>query len=495
MAKKVVRYKLVRHKWPDEIEAERKHRNRTILIVLACIVCFAGGFLTNTLVNGGTLAAAGNEEFSKLYEIYNAMNTKFYFGKDKENLAQTLIDGAINGMVEAGGDKHTMYLDADRSESFTSSMEGSFVGVGIQYYEQSEGIFIISMVYKNSPAEEAGMMAGDQIYAVEGKTVEGMSIDDVADVIKGSANSKVNIEIVRENKHSKLDVERREVLTSVYSEINGDTAVLELNTFAETSGQEMGNHLKDISAKGCKNLILDLRDNGGGYVSAAQEITSYFVPDNTVVYQEKDREGNVKEYKTLKDFPKYSFDKIIVLVNGDTASAAELLTSALQEQANAVVVGEQSYGKGTVQIPVPFKDGSMFKYTVYEWMTSKGQSINGKGITPDEVVSLDPALTTSAPKLEETDVYEANTVNIAAKSVQTYLKFLGYPVDRTDSYFSSISSTALKQYQSDKGLTADGKINAKTISSLISSCSLKWHNEKATLDLQMKKAVDMINGK
>lgn len=495
MAKKVVRYKLVRHKWPDEIEAEKKRRNRMILTVLACILFFSGGFLTSSLINGGTLASSKNEDFSKLYEIYNAMNTNFYFGKDKENFSQTLINGAINGMVTAGEDKHTKYLDSEQSQSFTSSMEGSFVGIGVSYYEQSKGVFIISSVYQDSPAEAVGISEGDQIYAVNGELVSELSLNDVADKIKGAQGSTVKIEIIRENVHHTFDVERGQVLTSVHSSVNGDIGVIELSSFADTSGEEMGNHLKSLKGKGCTKLIIDLRDNSGGYVIAAQQIASYLLPDDVVIYQEKDKAGNVKEYKTIKDYPKYDFDQIVIVVNGETASASELLTAALKESGKAIVVGEQTYGKGTVQVPVPFKDGSMFKYTVYEWLSGKGNSINEKGIAPDEIVSLDPAFSMGAPKLEDNEVYKADTVNIAAKSVQTYLKFLGYSVDRTDSYFSKASSLALAKYQSEKGLEATGTIDNKTINSLISSCSLKWAAEKESLDLQMKKAVELLNGR
>ena len=489
----MVRYKLVKHKWPDEIEAERKRRNQRLLTIAACLVFFVGGFLTNTLLNGNA-AVASNDEFSKLYEIYNTMNTKFYFGKDKENFSQTLINGAINGLVEAGGDQHTMYLDNEQTQSFNSSMEGSFVGIGIQYYEPADGIFIITRVYKDSPAEEAGLKQGDQIVAVDGEDIQDKTIDEVADMIKGSEKTTVNVEIIRDKEHLKKDVERREVLSSVYSDLNGSTGTIELYTFAETSGTEMGSHLKSLKENGCKNLILDLRDNGGGYVTAAQEIASYLLPEGTVIFKEKDRNDKITEYTVKEGYPQYSFDKIIILVNKDTASAAEILTAALQEQLNATVLGVQTYGKGTVQIPIVFKDGSMFKYTSNEWLSSMGKSINGIGITPDVEVTLDPAITTSAPKLED-EVYEADTVNIAAKSVQTYLKFLGYPVDRTDSYFSAASSEALKQYQKDEGLSVTGKINEEVVSSLVSKGSIKWHNEQEILDLQMKKAVDIINGK
>ena len=168
-----------------------------------------------------------------------------------------------------------------------------------------------------------------------------------------------------------------------------------------------------------------------------------------------------------------------------------MLTAALQEHLDATVVGVTTYGKGTVQVPLTFKDCTMFKYTTAEWLTPSGKKINKKGITPDVEVKLDDAFYTSAPIMEEDEVYKPDTVNKAALSVQTYLKFLGYPVDRCDEYFSVASSDALKQYQEDKGLEATGNIDAKTMSSLLSSCAVKWHTDEEKLDLQMNKAMEL----
>lgn len=491
--KKVVRYKLVKHKWPDEIEAEKQRKKRRILVVVACILCFASGFVVNMLT--GTKAADNNEDTKKLSEIYTLMKDRFYFGKDEKNFSEKLISGAIDGMVNAGGDQHTMYLEPKMSQDFTSSMEGSFVGIGVQYYALDNQTFIVDKVLKDSPAEEAGILAGDRIYAIAGKVCKDMDVDKVKELIIGSEGTKVEIELIRENKHIKKQVERRTVLDSVFSEIKGDTAILELNTFAETSGKEVENHLKSIKKKGSKNLVIDLRDNGGGYLQAAQEISSLLLPKDTVIFKEENKAGDIEEYKTIEGYTQYKFNNIVIVVNKDTASAAEVLTATLKEHLHAKVVGVKTYGKGTVQIPLTFKDGSMFKYTVAQWLTPKGDKINEKGITPDVEVKLDPALTTNAPKLEDKEVYKADTVNIASKSVQTYLKFLGYPVDRTDEYFSVASSEALKQYQKDKGLTVTGDINTEVISSLLSSCALKWHVDGDVYDTQMQKAVKLADGK
>lgn len=490
--KKVVRYTLVKHKWPDEIKAERDRRIRRICTVAACVFFFVAGFLVNNMTS--VKQTATNPEFEKLSTVYEIMKDKFYFGKDQKDLEEKLINGAITGMVDAGGDTHTAFMMPKEAARFTSSMEGSYVGIGVQYYSLDENTFMIDKVFKDSPAEEAGLMPGDLIYAVNGKVCEHMDLDDVKALITGESGTKAEIEIIRNNKHIVKQVERRAVANSVSSEIQGKTGIVTLTTFAETSGEEFGNHLKDIS-KNCDNLVIDLRNNGGGYLVAAQEIASYLIPEDDIVFKEQTRDGKTTEYKSLKDVKKYSFDNIVIIINDETASASEVLCEALKENKNlnVTVVGETSYGKGTVQTPLTFKDSSYLKYTIAKWLTPSGKSIDKKGITPDVNVSLDSAITMGAPKLEN-EVFKADTVNIAAESVQTYLKFLGYPVDRTDEYFSPASSAALKRFQSDSGLNTTGEIDAKTITALLSKTSLEWHLHPE-YDTQLIKAVETANGK
>lgn len=486
--KKVVRYHLERHKWPDEIEAEKKAKKKKIEIVLICIFCFLSGFMVNKYF--GKAKVFQDKKFMKLSEVYDIMSNQFYFGKDKENFNEELINGAIAGMVNAGGDIHTAYMNKDDSESFTSSMEGSVVGIGVTMYSLDDSAFIISDILKNSPAEKAGILPGDQIFAVNGTNVTNKKIDDVIQLVQGKSGTEVSIEFVRGKEHFTKKITREKVYGTVFSEVKDDVAKIELRTFAETSGEEFGVHLKDIEKAGAKNIILDLRGNSGGYLNAALEIASYFIDDNEVIFQEDDHEGNVKQYKTLKGFKKYKFDKIIVLVDGGTASASEALTGALKERANAIVVGDRTYGKGTVQIPLPFKDGSMLKYTIGEWMTPDGHKINKVGIEPDVKIAQEKAFITPMPKLDE-QVFKPDTVNPAAASVQIYLDFLGYHVDRSDDYFSIASSKALQQFQKDHGLIADGNIRAEVCKSLVAETIKRQKNEAYTYDLQLKKAMEI----
>lgn len=491
--KKVIRYHLVRHKWPDEIQAEQEKKKKKALSICICIICFLSGFLFDRVMIGD--AASSNSQFSKLEQIYSIMANNWYFGKEVEDLDTTLMNNAIHGLVSNSLDKHTMYMEPEEYEDFATSLQGKFVGIGIQYYDMGDHTFVVDRVFKGSGAEAGGMMKGDIIISVDGEDVSDKSITEVSEMVKGEENSEVSIGVLRENQNLELTIKRQSVNSSVYGYEKETAGVLEISSFAETSGEETGKYLSDFEQKGIRNLIIDLRGNSGGYVNAAMQIASYLIPEGSVVYQEQNKAGKISEKYTYQNTPQYAFDEIILLIDNETASASEVLAICLKEQLDHVtLIGEKSYGKGTVQMPITFEDGSSLKYTIAEWLSPNGEHINGVGITPDIEVALDSALSTGMPEIKEGERYYADQVSIYAKPVQRYLRFLGYQADRDDEYFSIASSEALKQYQNDHGLQASGEIDEETIKSLMSSCALKWHQEQDVLDTQMNAALAQLQG-
>ena len=466
-------------------------RFKNAAVISVCIVCFLLGYLVHNMLDTGTVTS--DPDFDKLEQIYQTMSNDWYFGKEDKDLHHTLLTNAINGMLENAYDPHTMYMEPEEYESFASSLQGNFVGIGIQYYELNEDTFLVERVFKGSGAEAGGMLKGDVIVAVDGTEVKGKTLDEISAMIKGEEGSDVVITVMRENAKKDLTITRSVVNDSVYGYEKGDIGVLEINTFAETSGDEVGKYLAEFKQQGKRRLIIDLRGNGGGYVTAAMQIASYLIPEGAVVYKEEAKDGTISEQLAYDDYERYTFDHIVILINGETASASEVLTSCLKAQLDHVTtVGVKSYGKGTVQIPVTFEDGSSFKYTIAEWLTPAEEHINNVGITPDYVVELDKAITTGIMEMEEGASYAADSVSVYAKPVQIYLKFLGYDADRVDEYFSPTSAAALKRYQSEHDLKADGVINAETIQSLLSSCAKKWHDEQNQLDLQLNRAVEIL---
>ncbi|MEG1383170.1 MAG: S41 family peptidase [Erysipelotrichaceae bacterium] len=489
--KKTVRYKLVRHKWPDEVEAEKKKRNRRIATVTFCIVCFCLGFFASNLYHGNSSNNSfASEKFDTIYQI---MKNEWYFGKDSKKLDEQLMSGAIEGMVNSGGDIHTRYMDADVSKSFASSLEGHFYGIGIQYYKGNDQ-FIVDRVFLGSPAQEVGIVKGDIIHKVEDKTLEKYTSDEVSKLIKGKSGTTVKIEVLRENKAIEFNVERREVNNSVFGEVKDQIGILEISSFADTTGEEVGQYLKNFQKQGVNKLVIDLRDNGGGYLVAAVDIASYLLEEGKTIFKQENIKGEITPYYVKENTNHFKYDDIAILVNGDTASASEVLAACLREQVGAKLIGTKTYGKGTIQITAPFKDNSTLKYTTGEWLTSKGKKINGKGLQPDIKISLDEALMTRVPQMKKDVSVKVDSVSTVAKVAQIHLGFLGYDVDRKDEYFSYKGSAALKQYQRDKGLEVTGEINNEVLNSLLSSSALKWREEESQLDLQMQKAFEVLHG-
>ena len=198
-----------------------------------------------------------------------------------------------------------------------------------------------------------------------------------------------------------------------------------------------------------------------------------------------------------EDYEPFAFDQIVILMNENTASASEALISALDDNLGdrVVLVGNTTYGKGTMQTSVPFSDGTSLKYTTAQWFSSKGTVINGVGITPDVEVSLDEAQSTSMMIYKDDIRVEEDTVADIARPVQIYLRFLGYDADRSDEYFSAQSAEALRQFESDHGLTVDGVIDNETAQALADAAAVYWNENKDQLDTQMREAVDIIYGR
>lgn len=493
MTKKVVRYRLERYQWEDEKAQAKQKRKTTIIIVGLCVLCSALGFGIGKFSNGIVLNSSG--EMSKLEETYHLLLDRFYFKDDVENMEQALLDGALQGMVSATGDLHTNYLTVEQAQSYSTSMEGSIVGIGVSMFTLDEGVYMVSDVIKGSSAEAAGILPGDQIYRVNGEDVKNMTLDEVGNKVQGEEGTKVVVEFLRGQEVLSFEMKRKKVLTTVYSSIHQGVGVMKLTNFAQTSGEEVETHLKDLKAAGIQNLVVDLRDNTGGFLSSAVHIISCFVEDKDVVlFKSSELNDKTEEYTRLKEVGYYDFDKIVLLVNGNSASASEVMVSSLKAlyPDKCTVVGENTYGKGTVQITLPYTDGSMLKYTMAQWLSKDGESFNEVGIKPDKEVIQPLAFFSGVPVLEEDEEYQPDSVSAIAAAVQSYLKFLGYPCDREDGYFSNASSEALKQFQLDNGLTADGIIRNENVKSLYSKCLYYYRTQPEAYDIQLIEGIKLL---
>lgn len=495
--KRTVIYKLERHKWPDEIEAEKKARRRKFAVVCSCLLFFAAGFFVAKGTQGTVVSGEASAEMQKLESVYTILNEDWYFGKDIQDLSTTLLEKAISAMAYSESDPHTYYMSQEDAQNFSSSLEGTFVGIGIQFYQNAQGQYVVSAVFENSPAQKAGLQRGDLIISVMGEDCSTLSSGEIQELLALSEDETAQIVIERDGAQQTVSVKPAVVDNTVAAYVEDGYGYVVLSSFAENSGTDMQSALKRIRDAGESKIILDLRDNGGGYLSSALDIAACFLPQDTIVFQSEDRSGERTEYKVTEGYTPISFDQIVILMNENTASASEVLISALDENLGdqVIMVGNTTYGKGTMQTSVPFSDGTSLKYTTAQWFSSQGKQINGVGITPDVEVSPDEARSIGMPNYTEEISVEADSVAVIAKPVQIYLRFLGYDADRSDEYFSQASSRALAQFQRDQGLEADGVIDNETAEALVNAAGVYWNEHEEELDTQKRKAVEIIHGR
>lgn len=486
---KVTQIRVVRHKWDDEILKEKKRRNRNVIIILSIVVAFGIGIIFGRQIGdiGGSPTS-----ISKIDLLKQILSNEWYFGKDIDKLDDELNNKALKGMTTFDVDPHTEYLTPEETAQWAGSLSDGFVGIGVQFYLMDEQP-IIRRVFKDSPAERAGVQSGDIILAVDGTIVTGMSTEDIASLVKGEADTVVTITFIRQGKEIKLDITRGTVSTSAFGQMVEDNiGYLEITQFGEATHLEVERYLKMLKAEGATNLILDLRDNGGGYLATVEKIGSFFLDEGTEILHRESKDGTTT-VSTASNGDKYKFDEIIVLTNENTASASEVLAAALQQQIQAKTLGVNTYGKGTVQITRQFSDGSSIKYTVEEWITPNGTKLNKVGIAPDIEVKLHDILHQELLGLPEGVTYQIDQVSPEIKVIQLSLDFLGFKMQRLDGYFDNNTQQIVKQVQQQYQLPATGIIDKATYDLIITQVVREWNINRPKYDNQLKKAIEVIH--
>ena len=302
-----------------------------------------------------------------------------------------MIEGAIDGMLSSLGDVHTSYFTKEETDAFNESMQGSYEGIGAELMLNEKGEVIILSVFKNSPAKEKGLKLNDIIIEVNGTSTIGKNPTEVVTLIKGNEKKDVNIKILRNGKElefvlTKRIVEIDSVESNLYKSNNRRIGYLKINTFADNTYSQFKEELEILESKNISNLIIDVRDNSGGYLSSVTEILELFMQKGQTLYQIADKKNIIKYECQSSEYRNYP---VIILTNGSSASASEILAISFKEiYVDAKVVGTTTYGKGTVQITKPLSNGGMIKYTIQKWLSPNGNWINEKGIEPDIKIDL-----------------------------------------------------------------------------------------------------------
>lgn len=479
--------KVERHVWPDEIEKERNKRRIIVTIVASILVSFMLGWQFSNLTKGTSIIGGTNENVARFERVYNEVLANWFFANDMEDAPSELITNAIKGMLDRNGDVHTSYMTQQELEDFTTSINMDFVGIGVQYFP-GDGANIVTRVFKDSPAEREGVLVGDVIYRVDGESLVGLTSEELQMKIKGEAGSTVNVEFLRQDEVVALDIVRDSVSAVVWGEVlPDDIAYLEIASFGQTLGESMEAYFGDFIDKGAHKLIIDMRNNGGGYLQAINDIATLFFENNDVVYQQEFKDGTTKVFNVTSSVKnKYPFEEIVVLINENSASASEVLTLALQENLGVKVIGVNSYGKGTVQTQSLFGDRSSLKITIAKWLSPHGNNIDEVGIKPDIESRLHPIFYMAYPELPEDTLIKYDSVHPVVSYVQTGLNYLGLYEGRTDGYFDTATLNALREFQ------GSDDISQKTILNVYSAVVSDWSQNRATRDIQLNKAIEVL---
>lgn len=364
------------------------------IITTAAVTFGATAVLFSTIETAGSGAAAAKSGLQTKIDTIDSYLKNNYLYDDYNQ--SDLDEMAVKGYVEGLNEPYTHYYTAEEFEQYVSGIEESYVGIGvvISVDEEKEKIVIIAP-FEDSPAYEAGIKPGDYILKVDGNDYSADEMDECVSSIKsGKEGTTVNITIERDGEKKDVTVERREIQSnSVKSEmLENNIGYVRISAFntndqktSETTYTEFVSNVESLKSQGMEKMIIDLRDNPGGVLDVVCDIADYLLPEGLITYTET-RSGKREEYKS--DANEYNIP-MVVLINGNSASASEILTGALKDYNRAAIVGEKSYGKGIVQSVYPFTDGSGMSMTIAKYYSPNGICIHGVGIEPDYKVSLD----------------------------------------------------------------------------------------------------------
>lgn len=397
------------------MDKERKNRIYKIIMIVAIAVFLTFmvtsislyTYFVNNPISITSKSSSSSKDIAGTLQKYKEIIDKYYLGDVDE---EKLKEGAIKGYIEGLGDPYTEYISADEMEDYISDTMGNFVGIGIYMVKNTEkGKIQVLAPIKGSPAEKAGIQAGDLILTVDGVDYSADEMTIASNKIKGEEGTTVTIEVLRGTETKKYELKREKVkVNQVEGKVlSNNIGYINFTSFDETTADDFKAKFEELNKQGIKSLIIDLRNNGGGIVDQALQIADYVADKDSVLLYEVDK-NNKETVKKAKTDPIINMP-IIILTNENTASASEILAGALKDLGKAKTVGTTTYGKGVIQQILKLSDGSGLKVTIEEYQTPNRSKIHKIGIAPDEEVKLPDSVTNvlNVTESEDTQLQKA----------------------------------------------------------------------------------------
>ncbi|MGI6604859.1 MAG: S41 family peptidase [Firmicutes bacterium] len=447
----------------------------SLLVLAMTVVLTVSVIPVPSIVWAWDSGAAGVSIF---LELLNRVRGSFV----EEPPVDVLVEGALQGLVDSLDDPYSTYMTVEELENFKIVTRGTFGGVGIVITEEDGHIVVVAPI-KGTPGERAGVRPRDRIIKVDGQDIRGMGINTASQLMRGTEGTEVALTIERDGQTLHLSIVREHIeVNPVESKMLPERfGYVRLTNFNSHAGEQVRSALQELSKQGAKGMILDLRGNPGGLLTQALEVAREFVPAGPVVYVEQ---RGLKERQVFSsELPEVRWP-LVVLVDGASASAAEIVAGAIQDRKAGVLVGEKTFGKATVQDVFPLSNGGAVKLTTGRYLTPSGRSINEEGITPDVVVPV-PHL--NLVPLNLTRSLQLGKGGLDVAELQERLKALGYSITKVDGIFGPETAAAVRSLQRDADLPATGIVDGNTESAL----NRRLTGEGAE-DVQLKKAIEVL---
>jgi len=457
-------------------------------IIVIAILAIGGTVFVYETKNVSSKSGATSDQLENISYLAELIEQ----GYIKDVDSKKLYEGAMKGMVEAIDDPYSSYLTSTEAKGFDDDINGNFEGIGAVMTMTNDLPTIADPPIKNSPAEKAKLQVGDAIIKVDDKSIEGKSLTDVVKLVRGEKGTDVKLEIKRGSETFPVTITRDvipvESVTGKIDKNNKDIGYIHISNFSTTTSEEFDKVVNQLRKDGAKKFVIDVRGNPGGVLDQVEQITSRFLKDGKpIVKFESKIEGNEEHDASKKlDNGKKITEPTVLLVDGDSASASEIMAGAFIESGKLDVIGTKTFGKGTVQTMIPMQDGSEVKLTIKKWLTPNGTWIHKKGVKPTIEVKRPSYMNNKL--IDSTLTYKLNSVNDNVKIINEYLNVLGYDVKDVTDNFTTETEQAVKAFQEKNHLEVTGIVEEKTINELEKQILKYWEDN----DNQYQKAIETL---